>query len=174
VKNTQSSVPQLPLFKPKKENPMKAETKKTIDTLAESLKGQIEVKDGAASIAADAYVKSLPEGVTMEVVKTIQDHNANFFPAATKAFGEKAIEAMKADDKITQLDLTVPMVGDDTFDVSFKKTYEHMDLKTKEMTTSYGGVSASLTVQAARHNRGAMKNIKDDLKSAALAAFGKD
>jgi hypothetical protein len=153
---------------------MKAETKKTIDTLAETLKPQIEIKDGAATIAADAYVKSLPEGVTMEVVKSIQDHNANFFPAATKAFGEKAIDAMKENSSLSQLDLSVPMVGDDTLDVTFKQSYEHMDMKTKEMTTSYGGVSASLTVQAARHNRGPMKNIKDDLKSAALAAFGQD
>jgi hypothetical protein len=110
----------------------------------------------------------------MEIVEKLQDHNAVFFPAVTKALGEKAIESMKENSSLTQLDLSVPMVRDDTFDVSFKKTYDHMDLKTKEMTTSYGGVSASLTIQAARHNRGPMKNIKDELKATALAAFGQD
>lgn len=153
---------------------MKAETKNQIDALAADLKGQIEIKEGAATIAADAYTASLPEGITVDIVKQLQDHNAVFFPAATKAFGEKAIEAMKVDGKLESLDLTVPMVGDDKFDVSFKRSYEHMDMATKEMKTSYGGVSASLTVQAARHNRGHMSAIKNELKAAALAAFAKE
>ncbi len=153
---------------------MKAEIKAQIETLATALAGQIEIKDGAAVIAADAYVKSLPEGLTLDTVKALQEHNANFYPAVTKAFGEKSIEAMKTDAKLNQLDLSVPMVGDDRFDVTFKRSYEHMDMATKEMKTSFGGVSASLTVQAARHNRGAMGSIKNELKEAALAAFGKD
>lgn len=153
---------------------MKAETKNQIDALATELKGQIEIKDGAATIAADAYTSSLPEGITVGIVKQLQEHNAVFFPAATKAFGEKAIEAMKADGKLESLDLSLPMVGDDKFDVSFKRSYEHMDMATKEMKTSYGGVSASLTVQAARHNRGHMSTIKNELKAAALAAFAKE
>lgn len=153
---------------------MKAETKNQIDALAADLKGQIEIKDGAATIAADAYVKALPDGITVDIVKQIQDHNAVFYPAVTKAFGEAAIEAMKADKALESLDLSVPMVGDDKFDVNFKRSYEHMDMATKEMKTSYGGLSASLTVQAARHNRGAMSTIKNELKAAALAAFAKE
>ena len=153
---------------------MKAETKNQIDALAADLKSQIEIKEGAATIAADAYVKSLPDGLTLDTVKKLQEHNAVFYPAVTKAFGESAIEAMKADEKIEVLDLAVPMVGDDAFNVNFKRSYEHMDMATKEMKTSYGGLSASLTVQAARHNRGAMSAIKNDLKAAALAAFAKE
>lgn len=153
---------------------MKAETKNQIDALATELASQIEINDGAAAIAADAYVKSLPVGLDLETIKKLQDHNANFFPAVTKAFSEKAIETMKADKKIEQLDLSVPMVGEDKFDVTFKRSYEHMDMATKEMKTSYGGISASLTVQAARHNRGAMSAIKNEMKAAALAAFAKE
>lgn len=153
---------------------MKAETKNQIDTLSADLKGQIEVKEGAATIAADAYVKSLPDGITLDTVKKLQEHNAVFYPAVTKAFGDCAIEAMKADKKLESLDLSVPMVGDDKFDINFKRSYEHMDMATKEMKTSYGGLSASLTIQAARHNRGAMSAVKNDLKAAALAAFAKE
>lgn len=153
---------------------MKNETKNQIDALATTLGEQIEIKEGAATIAADAYVKSLPEGLTLETVKALQEHNAVFFPAVTKAFGEKSIETMKTDTKIEQLDLSVPMVGDDKFDVTFKKSYEHMDMATKEMKTSYGGISASLTIQAARHNRGAMSAIKNEMKAKALEAFAKE
>lgn len=153
---------------------MKAETKNQIDALATDLAPQIEVKEGVATIAADAYVKSLPEGITLDTVKKLKEHDAVFFPAVTKAFGEKSIETMKADDKIEQLDLSVPMVGDDKFDITFKRSYEHMDMATKEMKTSYGGLSASLTVQAARHNRGAMSSVKNDLKIAAMAVFAKE
>lgn len=150
---------------------MKAETKNQIDALATTLKPQIEIKDGAATIAADAYVKSLPSDIPVETVKKLQEHNTVFWPAVTKAFGEAAIDAMKADKSIESLDLSVPMVGEDKWDINFKRSYEHMDMATKEMKTSYGGLSASLTVQGARHNRGAMSAVKSDLKAKALAEF---
>lgn len=150
---------------------MKAETKNQIDALATTLKPQIEIKDGAATIAADAYVKSLPSDIPVETVKKLQEHNTMFWPAVTKAFGEAAIDAMKADKSIESLDLSVPMVGEDKWDINFKRSYEHMDMATKEMKTSYGGLSASLTVQGARHNRGAMSAVKSDLKAKAMAEF---
>ena len=150
---------------------MKAETKNQIDALATTLKPQIEIKDGAAIIAADAYVKSLPSDIPVETVKKLQEHNTVFWPAVTKAFGEAAIDAMKADKSIESLDLSVPMVGEDKWDINFKRSYEHMDMATKEMKTSYGGLSASLTVQGARHNRGAMSAVKSDLKAKAMAEF---
>lgn len=153
---------------------MKAETQKQINTLATTLGADIEIKEGAATIAADAYVKSLPEGLTIDTVKAIQEHNAVFFPAVTKAFGHKAIEAMKTDSKLASLDLSVPMVGDDKFDVTFEKQYDFLNTTTKEKQTAFGGLKASFTVQAARHNRGAMGAVKQELKEAALAAFGKD
>lgn len=150
---------------------MKAETKNQIDALAAGLKSQIEIKEGAATIAADAYVKSLPDGLSLETVKKLKEHDAVFYPAVTKAFGEAAIELMKTDKSIESLDLSVPMVEGDKFDINFKRSYEHMDMATKEMKTSYGGLSASLTVQGARHNRGAMSAIKNDLKAKAMAEF---
>lgn len=153
---------------------MKQELQTQINTMAATLAEQIEVNATASTIAADAYIKTLPEGITLETVQKIQDHNAVFFPAVTKAFGEKAIDAMKKDKAIDTVSLSVPMVGEDKFDISFQKQYQYMDTKTKEMKDAYGGVSASLTVQAARHNRGAMGSIKNDLKAQALAAFGQD
>ena len=150
---------------------MKAETKNQIDALATDLRSQIQIKEGAATIAADAYVKSLPDGLSLETVKKLKEHDAVFYPAVTKAFGEAAIDAMKADKKIESLDLSVPLVEGDKFDTNFKRSYEHMDMATKEMKTSYGGLSASLTVQGARHNRGAMSAIKNDLKAKAMAEF---
>ena len=153
---------------------MKQETQNQIDAMAATLRPQITITAGAGNIAADAYVKTLPEGITIETVQKLQDHNAVFFPAVTKALGEESIEAMKKDSTIESVSLSVPMVGEDKFDVSFQKRYQYMDTKTKEMKDAFGGVSASLTVQAARHNRGAMGSIKNDLKAQALAAFGQD
>ena len=153
---------------------MKQELQTQINTMAATLAEQIEVNATASTIAADAYVKTLPEGITLETVQKLQDHNAIFFPAVTKALGEESIEAMKKDSSIESVSLSVPMVGEDRFDISFQKKYQYMDTKTKEMKDAFGGVSASLTVQAARHNRGAMGSIKNDLKAQALAAFGQD
>lgn len=153
---------------------MKQELQNQINVMAATLRPQISITQGEGGIAADAYVKTLPEGITIETVQKLQDHNAIFFPAVTKALGEESIEAMKKDSSIESVSLSVPMVGEDRFDISFQKQYQYMDTKTKEMKDAFGGVSASLTVQAARHNRGAMGAIKNDLKAQALAAFGQD
>lgn len=153
---------------------MKAELKNAIDNMAKVLGEEIQIKEGVPVAAEGMYKKTLSGNLTPEIVEELDQHNAIFFPAAAKAFGLKAIEAMKVDDKLTSLDLTIPMVGENKFDVSFKKQYDYLNTKTKEMETAYGGLSASLTVQAARHNRGAMGAVKQELKEAALAAFGAD
>ena len=153
---------------------MKQETQNQINTLAATLADQIDVTSAGSTIAADAYVKSLPEGITLETVQKINEHNSVFFPAVTKSFGEKALNVMKEDNALESCSLTVPMVGDDKFDVSVQKQYQYLNTKTKEMETAFGGVSASYTVQSARQNRGAMQSIRNDLKAQALALFGKD
>lgn len=153
---------------------MKQETQRMINDIAAIVADDIEIKDGTATIAADAYVKSLPEGITLEQVQTLQEHNATWFPAVTKAFGTKAIEAMKSDPEMSSLTLTVPLVGEDKFDATFSREYTYTDTKTKQQKTAYGGLNASLTVQAAQQSRGAMGAVRRELKEAALTAFGKD
>ena len=87
---------------------MKQETQNQIDAMAATLRPQITIAAGAGNIAADAYVKTLPEGITIETVQKLQDHNAVFFPAVTKALGEESIEAMKKDSTIESVSLSVP------------------------------------------------------------------
>ena len=168
------TVPPQYILTLKERNPMKQETQQKIDAVATAIASDIVIKDGTASIAADAYVKSLPEGISLETVMALQEHNTNWFPGVTKAFGLKAIDAMKQDPALKTLALTVPLVGEDKLDLSFSKEYPYTDTKTKEQKMAYGGLNASLTVQASLHNRGAMGAVKRELKEAALAAFGKD
>ena len=74
---------------------MKQELQNQINVMAATLRPQISITQGEGGIAADTYVKTLPEGITLETVQKLQDHNAIFFPAVTTALGEESIEAMK-------------------------------------------------------------------------------
>lgn len=151
---------------------MKAETKTKSTPWQPNSKARSRSKTVQPPSLLTPMSRLCPATSRWRPVKKLQEHNTVFWPAVTKAFGEVAIEAMAADKKIESLDLSVPMVGDDKWDINFKRSYEHMDMSTKEMKTSYGGgVSASLTVQGARHNRGAMSSVKSDLKAKAMAQF---
>lgn len=44
----------------------------------------------------DCYANNLPDGITMQTVEKIEEYNADFINAGTKAFGELAIEALVA------------------------------------------------------------------------------
>lgn len=141
--------------------------------LSKVLSKDITIADGKATISKEAYVSTLPEGITKEQVETIQKHNGVFYPAVTHAFGEKAIVAMKKDKALDQLTLETPLTGHDHFDITFSRTKTFPNPATPgESVVKYGVVNAQLVTQAARANRGDMNTIRDILAEKALAALG--
>jgi hypothetical protein len=142
--------------------------------LANKLSNEITVKDGQMTIAENAYVGTLPEGLTVEKVEELQKHNSLFYPAVTHAFGEKAVEMMKKDKKLMELGLTVPMVGRDHFDLDIKrsKTYPNPQDENAPVT-KYGQINAQLVTHAARANRGEMNSVRDMISEMALASLTK-
>lgn len=141
--------------------------------LSKTLAKEITITDGKASITKEAYVNTLPEGITKEQVVAIQGHNEVFYPAITNAFGEKAIAAMKKDKALDSVTLETPLTGRDHFDVTMNRTKTFPNPATPgESVIKYGVVNAKLVTQAARANRGDMNHITDALAEKALAALG--
>lgn len=148
-------------------------TKDAIQTLATQLKGQFEVKDGKITVAENAYVGTLPEGLTEDMVKAVQNHNQVFYPAVTQAFGETAIEAMKKDKKLEQLTVEVPLVGHDHFDLTLNRSRTFPNPAGGDPIQKWGVVNAQLVTQAARANRGDMNSVRDHLSALALEQLAK-
>lgn len=144
-----------------------------IKELSAKLDTGVSFNDGKIEFDANAYLQTLPEGITVDQVKALHDHNATFFPAATLSVGKVAIEAMKKDKKIDSLSVEIPMYGKDHFDLTIERQRTFPNPQDKEKsTTTFGNVKASYTVQAARGSRGAMNSVRDELSAAALAALG--
>lgn len=141
--------------------------------LADKIK-EVMVIDGntkLASVADGTYVKLLPAGVTEEQIKAVQEHNTTFIAAGALAFGEASINAMKADEKLDAIELSIPTVGSDTFGFNFKRSAQVPTPGSKETHTSFGQMRVKAEVYATG-SRGELANVKKQLAADALAAFG--
>lgn len=144
-----------------------------ITALKEQITGKLSIVDGKFVIDPNTYVETLPEDISVEMIKKVHDHNSNFFPAVTMAAGELAIASMKKDKKLDSMSLEVPMINKDHFDVTIERSRSFPNPQGGDAITNWGNVKASLVTQSARGSRGVMNHVRDHLAAEALKAFGK-
>lgn len=73
-----------------------SEIKTEVVALAETLKGNItHAENGVLKVEADAFEKTLPEGLTMETVDAVYKHIGNVAPAFVLAAGEVSETVLK-------------------------------------------------------------------------------
>lgn len=65
-----------------------------VRTIADTLKPQLTVEGGKVQIPQEAFEKSLPEGISLQTVKTVQNHVQNYSRGLDVAIGETAIDYM--------------------------------------------------------------------------------
>jgi hypothetical protein len=146
----------------------------TAEVLDLSGKLQKEIKidrEGVGLIDSEAYVNSLPEGITRETIEIIQKHNTTFIAAGLHAFGTKAIDMAKKHDGMTSASLSIATVGKDTIDYNWKRTREVPSPGTSETKTTYGTTTIGVTTHATS-NTGELARIKKTLTAQAFAALG--
>nr|DAY32612.1 MAG TPA: hypothetical protein [Caudoviricetes sp.] len=66
-------------------------------------------ENGKATFDKDAFKKSLPDGLTYETVKQVNNHAQNFALAVAAINGEKAIETLKENKGIDKVIATAEM-----------------------------------------------------------------
>lgn len=145
--------------------------KDNVRALADSIgKGLTVAKDGTVTIAENVYVQSLPEGLTPDLAKQLQEHNMAFAAGGLLALGEKAIPVMKKHGDIERVALSVPTVGKDSFEYSFaRRTETSIGGGEPHVTYGHGAVKFSMYGTGAR---GEVKKVKAELSEKALEAFG--
>ena len=99
---------------------------KDVIELSEKIKAglSVNVADGVATTTVDdgLFMANLPETVTKELVETYEGYRSTFMPAATRAFGQVALETAEKHKKIDQVSAEFKMHGKDTFGVNFSRS----------------------------------------------------
>lgn len=148
------------------------EIKSDVVELSKTLKGKIKIGDnGVATIEAGTYTSLLPEGVSEDTVKKLQGFHSELAAAATLATGELAVPYLKKNKDVGSVDLSIPMVGKDTLDVSIKREKVVTNPTSKAQTTVYGAATAGFSVYSTRP-RGEMLKVKSHLAELAMKALG--
>lgn len=148
-----------------------------INSMADLLKPQLSAtlnaeKDSAViSLADNAYVGTLPEGITAELLKKIDEHNAIFLPAATKAFGELSIEQMKENKALASTHAGFAMTDDKTFQLSMMREKQFRNPQGDTPIIKHGYITAAVESTEASTKRGALKSVCDDIAEQTLKAL---
>lgn len=144
-----------------------------VRAFADEIKKHIKIEDGKPVVSADAYAQTLPEGMSLEQIKLVNEHNAKFYPAATLASGEVAHGHMVKHKDVERLDFEFPMVDRDNWSVSHMRTRESVNPRQPdEKITTYGAYSAKLNTYATKASRGQMSAVGDELSSKLFEALG--
>ena len=142
-----------------------------VAALAEKLKGHITYADKKLSVSPDAYIQTLPEGLTAEQANAFHEHHSVLFPAVTLATGQVSQGVMEKDKDIANLGLEFPMVGKDHFSVIYNREQTFPNPAGGDPITKYGTVKTALVTQSAIASRGEMNKVRDFLSTEALKAF---
>ena len=154
----------------------KAEIGLHVQSLAELIKSDAKVSKADATgkievtVGDDLYARSLPEGITKEIVEQLQSHNAAFAAAGVLAAGDIGLKQLKKDKTATHVAMAIPTVGKDRFDFAFHRQATVSDGQGGQKE-KFGTASAKFIMYGAGA-RGEMKKVKDHLADQALDVFG--
>ena len=156
----------------------KSEIKKEVSDLALSIKKGVSIDKKTAKITVDEnlYTSLLPaDGATVDQIKALQKHNANFVAAAHLVVAEIATPVMKAA-KVSETTANFPWVGKDNLDINYRDQKEVTipgapEGQNKKMV--YGVLSAKLETHGVHVAKGNLKAVKEHAAALGTAAFAK-
>ena len=144
--------------------------KQPVIDMAAALAADIKIDGDKIVFADDIYAKSLPEGLTIEQVQAVADHNRVFLPAVHQAAGLAAIEVFKGKKAPEAVSGSVELVSGDTASLKFERT--HVGQSAGSEWTKHCFSSMSFTTAAAETGKGQLKASRLALNEAAAAAYG--
>lgn len=156
-----------------------SEINSTVTALAAILKGRFVLGEaGIMTAEAGTFEATLPEGMTVETVKQVQDHNANLLAAAGLALGELGVEAFKKEKKLDQISVEFPAMAD-TISGTIQRSKEYPaggipkegEKRDPNATVSKYGVLTMRYATSANVNRGTLKKVREHVNNLAAVAL---
>ena len=149
-----------------------------VEDLSTRLKNNLKLEvadDNTAKVSGleTAFHDNMPEELRAQS-KKLHDYSSTFYTATALAVGEASIDAMKKNKKLQTVEAAVPLEGRSTYTVMMErsKEYPKPGSKTGEKITAFGVLNTKLDTVTARSNAGGLKEVRQRLQDAALAAFG--
>lgn len=152
-----------------------SEVKQEVKDLSEKIKKEIKIdtKTGIATISETLYKDNLPEGMTIDNVKAVQDYNSRIVAATGLALGEASIPVMKKHKELEFTELTLPIVKD-TASFTFDRQSTSRNPTDGSEVIKHGALSVKYVTSGAGTSKGELKKVRAHLfESAAAALAGK-
>lgn len=89
----------------------------TVRSIADIVKPQLLIEGGKVAIPTEAFEQSLPDGITIQTVKTVQNHVQNYSRGLDVAVGETAIEFMAQNPEVDTI-YAKTKLGHDTYNAA--------------------------------------------------------
>jgi hypothetical protein len=130
--------------------------------LAKKIEASIKIDaTGKGSVEGDPYGENLPEGITLDTVKKVAGHNANFVAAGAYAFGRLSVEAMAKDKKLDKTTLELGFNHRDTaaYNVEREHVFTNRLQANAPDVVKHGYMSVNVTTRAGS-NGGQLKQAR--------------
>lgn len=158
-----------------------SDVKQSVIDLAAKLQAQMTLGEaGIVEVPKDLFAQTLPEALTLDTIKLVQDHTNDLVAATAEALGNIAISAFKADEKLEQLSVEFGC-GVDSLAGTIQRSKEYPaggipkegEARDPNATiTKFGIVSMKYGVNA-HANKGTLKKVRDGINKRAAEALAK-
>lgn len=130
----------------------------------------IDVEKESGVISAELYAQLLPEGLTMDLAKQLQDHHSVLYPALAHAVGTTVTPLMAEHAELKKVVVEMKAVGKDNIVVNFDRERTFADNTTKGTITKAGQVNIAHNTYGTK-NRGEVTKVKGFLTALAFESL---
>ncbi len=139
--------------------------------LANAIKPSVKIdpETGIGEVTGKHYIEHLPDGITEDTVTRLNEYDATFAAAVTRAVGEVSVDLCAVNKDLAKTTVTCPMGGQDKLKTVFNRTTTRpgeRDEKTGERPTitTHADMVTSIDKHA-DHHVGALRESKEFVKS---------
>ncbi len=129
----------------------------------------VDKETGAGSTdEKDLFGSNLPESLTIDTVKAVNNYTRDFVAASTHAAGIVSLEAMAGSKKLEQTSFNIGLEGRDHVEMVFKRSEVINNPMTKTEATHYCNPTVKITTRAGKSSS-QLKNAVKLIREAAAA-----
>lgn len=149
--------------------------KDEVSSLAEKLGKSftIDKSSGKAEVSGDPFKENMPEGITEEQIKSVDDYRYTFIAATGKAVGEAAVSAMASNKKLEAVEAAFGIGNKAEVTHEVLRTKTVFNPSTKEETTKYGAMTTKVKTVLDNQKTGQIGAVRASIGELAVSKLAK-
>lgn len=145
---------------------IKAEIVELADKLTKTF--AIDKANGNVTVTGDPFTDNLPEGVTLDQIKAVDDCRYNFIAASGKALGDAAVAAMLKHKTIDTVVGTFSLGGKNEVSHEILRAKEVFNPSSKEMMVKHGAMTTTVKTVLNNQKTGQVGAVRASIGELAL------